>query len=168
MSLVIKIIGAVLIVCASFYVGCSLSKKLFKRRDFFKNFITFLSSLETRIRYDSYDIFTLVSVCADGDNLSYFKFEEQAFSVPFSTEWNKKVEQLPKSVSLTKSDKQLLCDFGSELGKTDVEGQLKHIALYKAIFSKQLTNAEDAIIQKSKLYKTMGFFVGTAAALMMI
>lgn len=168
MSLIVKLIGAVLIICASFYVGCSFSKKLYKRRDFLKSFITFLNSLETRIRYDSYDIFTLVSLCAGSDDLGYFKFEENTLSVPFCTEWNNKVEQIPKCFSLTKSDKQMLCDFGSELGKTDVEGQLKHIALYKTIFSKQLSNADDAIIQKSKLYKTMGFFVGTAAALMMI
>ena len=35
-------------------------------------------------------------------------------------------------------------------------------------FSKQLSSALDAITKKSKLYKTMGFFAGSAIALMMI
>ena len=75
---------------------------------------------------------------------------------------------IPKGYALKKSDTDLLLEFGSHLGKTDVEGQLKHIELYRQLFEKQLEAAEDAIAKKSKLYKTMGLFVGTAAALMMM
>lgn len=82
--------------------------------------------------------------------------------------WNQKISEIPKQCALTDSDIQLLYEFGSALGKTDVEGQSKHIRLYVAEFENQLENAQQAIVKKSKLYKTMGFFVGSAAALMMI
>lgn len=168
MSLAIKIIGSVLIVSACFLTGYSMARNLSVRRDFLKNLIVFLSSLSTNLRYNSSDIFTLVSLCARDDELSYFRFDDTLINQPFETMWAEKVSSLPKSLSLKKSDKELLYEFGRELGKTDVDGQLKHIELYKTVFEKQLSSAEDDINKKSKLYKTMGFFVGVSAVLVMI
>ena len=79
-----------------------------------------------------------------------------------------KVKLLYSEIPLSKSDISMLNDFGGQLGKTDTEGQLKHLELYEVSFSKQLSSALDAITKKSKLYKTMGFFAGSAIALMMI
>lgn len=132
-----------------------------------RSFIVFLNSLATNIRYNSDDIFTIVSACAGSAELKCFLISGNNI-IPFESVWNKCISEIPKSYSLCKTDVDLLCEFGSQLGKTDIEGQLKHIELYKELFEKQLYNAEDDIIKKSKLYKTMGFFVGTAAALMMI
>ena len=78
------------------------------------------------------------------------------------------VKRLSSEIPLSKSDISMLNDFGGQLGKTDTEGQLKHLELYEVSFSKQLSSALDAITKKSKLYKTMGFFAGSAIALMMI
>lgn len=169
MSLIFKIIGAVLVVCASFSFGCLMSQKLYKRRDFLKSFTIFLSSLSTNIRYDSSDIFTLVSRSCKTCELEFLAVEyTQNCGKSFEMLWNQKISEIPKQCALTDSDIQLLYEFGSALGKTDVEGQSKHIRLYVAEFENQLENAQQAIVKKSKLYKTMGFFVGSAAALMMI
>ncbi len=75
---------------------------------------------------------------------------------------------IPRAYALTKADTDLILQFGAQLGKTDIDGQLKHIKLYKDFFKKQLDEAEEAIAKKSKLYKTMGLFAGSAAALMMM
>ena len=82
--------------------------------------------------------------------------------------WLERVKRLSSEIPLSKSDISMLNDFGGQLGKTDTEGQLKHLELYEVSFSKQLSSARDAITKKSKLYKTMGFFAGSAIALMMI
>ena len=87
---------------------------------------------------------------------------------PFDKLWLERVKQLSSEIPLSKSDISMLNDFGGQLGKTDTEGQLKHLELYEVSFSKQLSSALDAITKKSKLYKTMGFFAGSAIALMMI
>ena len=87
---------------------------------------------------------------------------------PFDELWLERVKQLSSEIPLSKSDISMLNDFGGQLGKTDTEGQLKHLELYEVSFSKQLSSALDAITKKSKLYKTMGFFAGSAIALMMI
>ena len=100
--------------------------------------------------------------------MSYFKFDNTLHNQPFETAWSERIRLLPKSLSLKKSDKELLSEFGRELGKTDIDGQLKHIELYKTVFEKQLYSAEEEISKKSKLYKTMGLFAGISIALMII
>lgn len=78
------------------------------------------------------------------------------------------VANISDGYALKHEDKQLLCSFGEKLGITDVEGQLKHIELYKGLANAHLDDSKNEIKQKSRLYKTMGFFVGTAAALVII
>ncbi|MCD8026002.1 MAG: stage III sporulation protein AB [Clostridiales bacterium] len=165
--MIFKIIGSCLVVGACFAAGCFFSKKLYNRRDFLKNFTVFLNSLSTHIRYESSDIFSLVSQSARESDLDYFVFSSYE-NRSFSELWNEKLESMPMSFGVEKPDKKLLADFGKELGKTDVQGQEKHLELYKNIFSDRLSNAEEAIKQKSKLYKAMGFFAGAATVLMII
>lgn len=168
MFVIAKLIGAVLLVASSFSVGLSMSKSLYRRKAFIKSFIVFVDSLATHIRYNTDDIFNLVSMCADSEELKCFEYFSNPNNQPFDKLWSKSVLTIPRAYSLTKSDADLLLQFGSQLGKTDIDGQLKHIMLYKDFFKKQLDDAEEAIIKKSKLYKTMGLFAGTAAALMMM
>lgn len=168
MFLAIKLIGCVLIVSACFLTGYTMSRNLFVRRDFLKSFIVFLSALSTNMRYNSSDIFTLVSLSVREEEMSFFKFDNTLHNQPFETAWSERIRLLPKSLSLKKSDKELLSEFGRELGKTDIDGQLKHIELYKTVFEKQLYSAEEEISKKSKLYKTMGLFAGISIALMII
>lgn len=164
----VKLIGAVLLIASSFTVGVSMSKSLYRRKAFLKSFIVFIENLATHIRYNTDDIFRLVAKCSEAEELKCFEFFNVPHSEPFEKLWNKSVLTIPRAYALTKSDIDMILQFGSQLGKTDIDGQLKHITLYKEFFKKQLDEAEDAIIKKSKLYKTMGLFVGTAVALMMM
>ena len=86
----------------------------------------------------------------------------------FFKKWKNAVADISDGYALKHEDKQLLCSFGEKLGITDVEGQLKHIELYKGLANAHLDDSKNEIKQKSRLYKTMGFFVGTAAALVII
>ena len=163
----LKILGGLLLVLSGFSVGWFCSKKLLMRRNFFKKLLSFVSNLSTQLRYSSSDIFTLVSLSASISGLDFFEISDET-GTPFYKVWSERVSEIPAKFGLKNSDRQLLLEFGEQLGKTDVDGQLKHLELYEALFKKQLTDSENEINRKSKLYKTMGFFVGTAAALMII
>ncbi len=163
----LKIFGGLLLVISGTLVGLLYSKRLFLYREFYKKIINFSSSLSVQLRYSTADIFTLTALCADTAEIDFFDFKNEK-NLPFSAVWSKNTEAIPSKFGLNRNDKQLLLEFGEQLGKTDVEGQLKHLELYEEIFKKQLENAETEIKNKSKLYKTMGFFVGTAVALMII
>lgn len=167
MFLVLKLIGGALLILSTFSVGYYKSKCLYNRRDFLKSFLVFISVLSTNIRYNSDDIFTVINISAENSNLFFLKINDD-YNKTFCEIWNEIVLNVPRQCSLKKSDKELLLEFGSQLGKTDVDGQLKHLELYKSIFEKQFSDSQEEISQKSKLYKTMGFFVGATATLMMI
>lgn len=151
---------------ASFSVGCMFSKKLYRRRDFLNKLTVFISMLSTNLRYNSSDIFTLIelsSKAADLPELSVPRTEK-----PFEFLWNEALESIPKSLSLAKGDYDLLSELGHQLGKTDTEGQLRHLELCQERLRVRLADAEDCITRKSKLYKTMGFFVGASAAILLL
>ena len=103
---------------------------------------------------------------ARNNDLTYISKLEN--NKPFDKQWQEKISSLPNTLALNKSDKELLSEFGNELGKTDIDGQLKHIEFYKNLFDNQLLAAEEDIISKSKLYKTIGLFAGISTALMII
>ena len=162
-----KAVGCLLIIAVGTAAGFLFSQKLYKRREFLKNFVEFISSLETNLRFNSDDVYLLVNTCAENCGIKTL-FVDDNMHLSFEKAWNETVARTAKIFPLAKSDVSLMKSFGTQLGKTDVEGQLKHLELYKVYFQKQLSDAQEAVGQKSKLYRTMGFFAGSAAALMMI
>ena len=162
----LKIIGCLLIVAAAFSTGALLSKRLYLRRDFLGAFKSFLQSMKTMLRYQGGDIFTLVCSCA----------EQTAFPLPFSADssrpfddcWNEAVGRIPRMYPLSKNDVCLLSECGSQLGKTDLEGQLSHLTLIETRLNALIEEAGESIGKKSRLYKTMGFFVGASAAILLL
>lgn len=75
----------------------------------------------------------------------------------FDELWLERVKELSSEIPLSKSDISMLNDFGSQLGKTDTEGQLKHLELYEVSFSKQLSSARDAITKNQSYIKQWDF-----------
>ena len=158
----LKVIGALLLAASGLGCGYAFARRLAVRREFLGRLLTFISCLSTELRYRNDDIFSLVN---SGGEL--FRVEQSGASTFYSS-WQDCISKLPRRRSLTKRDTELLLELGSRLGTTDTEGQLSHIELYETMFAKQQAQAEDDIIQKTKLYKTLGLFAGVSAALMLI
>ncbi len=167
MFLPIKIIGCILIVAATTLSGFKKSQRLYKRRDLINDFLIFLDSLATNIRYSTDELSVILSKSEDSFGKTiYNSYKETNGS--FFERWKKSVISATQDYYLKHEDKQLLCSFGEKLGITDVEGQLKHIELYKNLATAHLEDSKKDITEKSRLYRTMGFFVGTATALIII
>lgn len=164
MTLSLKLFGGVFIALSGLLVGIFFSSRLTARREFLTGFISFLSALETNIRYRSDDIITLIKFSCTSTLVDIFSSK----SVVFKEFWNYSINSIPKTNGLTSEDIKLLYDFGELLGTTDTEGQLNHIALYKELFQTELDKAVEDCKNKSKLYKILGFFSGAAVALILI
>ena len=145
-------------------IGFVLSGRLYKRRDFLKSFTEFISLLATNLRYSGDDIFTLVNSCAENSSLDLLLFSE--CDRPFDELWLEKVKQLSSEIPLSKSDISMLNDFGGQLGKTDTEGQLKHLELYEVSFSKQLSSALEWSFNRIKHASRYKFSCGNCGAKM--
>ncbi len=167
MSLTIKIIGCILLIAASTLLGFKKSNKLHRRKELISIFLVFLDSLSTNIRYSTDELSVMLSKCEDSfGRMIYNSYKETNGS--FFNRWKQAVLSVSNAFSPKYEDKQLLCSFGERLGLTDVEGQLKHIELYKSLAKAHLDDCNKDIAEKSRLYRTMGFFAGTAAALIII
>ena len=66
------------------------------------------------------------------------------------------------------ADKALALEFMRDFGKTDISGLVSYLVLFESKTERQLRKAEESMQQKSKLYIVLGFFSGTAAALLLI
>lgn len=160
-----KLLGSLLLSAAGFCVGMFFIGKLRRRERFLTEFGVFLSLLETRLRFQNADIFTLCNDCAK-PTLPALAVEPDGS--PFSELWNSRIEALVRSYCLNNSDRELLSGFGSLLGTADVEGELRHIALYRSLLEEQLAQARAAVKQKTGVYRAIGLFGGVSAALMIL
>lgn len=158
----LKLFGALLLALAGLAGGFAFARRLAVRRDFLSGTLGFLGSLSTALRYRGDDIFSLVNSCGE-----LFHVEETA-SRPFEAAWRECVLAFPKKYRLTARDVSLLEELGSGLGTTDVEGQLAHVGYCRALLERQLGEAREDVARKSKLYKTLGLFIGVSAALMIL
>ncbi len=168
--LMLRVFGCLMIVISASLGGIYFSSKLKNRVEFLKDFISFLKSLKIQLRYTSSDIFTILPMCTDSKVLKplFYKMTDFKDKNSLSEIWNNSLLELTKPYGLSKSDTNAITDFGLNLGKTDTDGQLSHIDLYIEIFTKAYENAVEEMKTKSRLYKTMGFFIGTSIALMIV
>ena len=145
--------------------GWSCAVRLKRRRDFLLRFRGFLSAMTTGLRYRNADIFTLTAQSARQAGLPLVA---ESADKPFAQEWERVVSRIPRSFSLREEDVSLLLRFGAQLGKTDLDGQLRHLSLTASELEALITESEDAMSRKSKLYKTLGFFAGASTAILLM
>ena len=159
-----KLFGAGMILLCCTLCGFYCSYKLSLKLNFLNSLIDFLSRLETNIRYFGDDVFKLISLSAPSSLSEYFLEKK----TPFNTYWDNAVQKLTKAYSISSEIKHNLTEFGRMLGSTDVEGQIKHIGVYKSVFTTSLDNFQKEYKTKARLYKTLGFFAGAVLALLIL
>lgn len=140
------------------------------RASFFEQLVGFLTELQTQIRYSGEPLSTLLRGTAGKilEPLLTACAGAMEEGTPFFDAWQKGLLEIPKSMGLTKEDLRLLTDFGQGLGTTDLEGQLSHCELYKAMFSSRLKQAREERTKKVKLYRMLGLFSGIAVSLLIL
>lgn len=62
----------------------------------------------------------------------------------------------------------LIKEFISGLGSSDISGQISHCNQYEKLFSEHLSSAKEALKTKQKLYLSLGVFGGLFLMIMMI
>ncbi len=133
----------------------------------FNQLALFIGNISTSIRYNSNDIYSVLSTENSYTEIPFVKPVlvglEQGNSVTES--WSNAVDTLPISYGLSKQDKATIKQFGCKLGTTDVEGQTKHCEYFKKVFSSMAEQLKEEYIQRSKVYRSLGFFSGLALSL---
>lgn len=83
--------------------------------------------------------------------------------VPFPEAWSTALRERAQLGSLRREDIHLLLAFGSQLGTTDLNGQISLCQLYVRLFEERLIQAREWKSKYAKLYLSLGVLGGLLA-----
>ena len=164
--MILKLIGLFLISVTGGLVGINASLRLKSRTEFLEKYITLLNETKTRIRLSACDIRELFKNDSGYEPLDFMTAEftrniKNKSNVKIS--WERAVNSAFRKYRLSKADKELISDFG-----TDIDGEISHIDLNITLAEDRLEKARTELTQKGKLYRTLGIFGGITVSLIIL
>ena len=161
------LLSFVLIACASL-LGNTFSIRLINRRKTLTSIVNAITKVKTLICFGSLDTKRVVAESFCTEDFPLMDAAEIDGDKPYDTAFETSVDRISHRFSLTKADKELLSQFGSQLGTTDVTGQIAHAELYTELFNERLLKAKEEENEKSRLYRVLGFSLGCALSLIVV
>ncbi len=169
--MMLKLIGLFLISVAGGLVGINASLRLKSRVEFLEKYITLMNETKTRIRLSACDIRELFKNDSGFEAIDFMTAEFTRNIRRNSTAkdaWEKAVNSTFKRYRLSKADKDLIAEFGTEFGQNDIDGEINHIDLHIALTEDRLEQARAELLQKGRLYRTLGIFGGITVSLIIV
>ncbi|MDO4419319.1 MAG: stage III sporulation protein AB [Ruminococcus sp.] len=164
----IKLIFSLVLIISATLIGNTFSIKLTNRRKTLTAIVGAISRIKTLICFGGMDTKRVVEQCMCAEDFPLLSSENLSFDTHFDKAFEESVEKISNSFSLTESDKELLTQFGTQLGSTDVTGQIAHTELYTTLFTERLNYVKEQESTKSKLYRVLGFSLGCAISLLIV
>ncbi len=171
--LLLKIIGCILVVCVSVYVGASYAKSLKNRINSLSKFIELLTIFMIKIEYELCDIpLMLREISEQEEGIIKEILESCIIEINSGTSlkgsWNKSIDKYSCEMCLSKDDENIIKDFSNSLGDTDVKGQISNIKMYIELLNKKLKKAEKEAAEKSRVSMSCSLFLGLLISILLI
>lgn len=165
-----RIIAAVMFSVAGGIAGISFSERLKTELELCRNIREMLLSSAVIIRCRADDVYAIGAELKQNKSLEKLTFLQE---IPEKYNPEENFHEIwTDSVSLQKNlpedAKRILCDFGSMLGQSDIEGQLVSIdalAENAAVLEKKYS---EIYSQKGRLYRSVGMLFGIMAGILII
>lgn len=172
--MLIKIAGGVFVIAASTGLGLSLAGQWKTRLELLEQLRKMVFLLKGEILYANSPLeeaFERVGTKAAGVLGELFaavakRIRNQSGEL-FYTMWREEIEQIDKSVPLTKEDRQSLTSFGENLGYLDSQMQERTILLYLEQLDLSIAYLREHQREKSRLYTTLGIMGGLFLTIVM-
>lgn len=172
--MIIKWIGALLVVCASSGLGISCSnqwKEHLRTAEELRKMIFLLKGEILYARSPLGEAFERVGNRCGGRLGTFFtsvavRIEAQT-GEPFYTIWKNEVEKLGRDCALSGKDKQELSSFGEHLGYLDCDMQERTILLYLEQLDLTIDYLREHMRETSRLYTSLGIMGGLFLAIVM-
>jgi stage III sporulation protein AB len=166
--MLIKIIGAAIILGSTSIIGFSLSRDCSKRPRILRELQAALQMLENEISYMSNllsDAFMRIYTSSGTEASILFKEAAKKLDSMGTTAdeaWKSAVNDLYSRLALKKEDKAILISFGSMLGNSDLDGQISNIRLTTSQLKLQELKAEEIKKKNERMYRSLGVLGGLA------
>lgn len=173
--IIMKIIGAVLIITSSSAMGFYISSNLRDRIEDMKELKKNVLILRGDIRYGNTPLPEAIGAIAsrhEGNLAQFFTYiYEEVMKLDgkrFFEIWKMAVEQKLKDTSLNKNDKEHLIKLGENLGYLDKDMQINIIDLYIEQLEAEILEASKVLKEKAHLYNTLGVMAGIFVTIIML
>lgn len=167
------LIAALLALCIGGFIGITKSKLLRSRVTELEEIMVMLEKIQTYLQYERLPTGDILQRLAKSESLSHLVFlpdcaARMQEAVPFPVLWKQCVERHASFMSLTADDRQTLHMLGSVLGGSDAKSQLNGFALLDELTRQALTQAQESLSQKGKLYRSLGILGGVGIAILLV
>lgn len=165
----LRFLGSAALGAVCVMYGFGRAAQLLRRRDFLRGFCGALSVIETEISFgrrtlseifpglDSTELCGLFTGCAS---------ELDALGIRRA--WQIAAEAAAQTAGLTADERDVIFSLGSELGRSDVEGQKNILKRTEAFVSAQLDKAEDEYKRMGRVYRSCGLLAGALILLIFL
>lgn len=152
-------------------LGYKVSQRFILRCNFLKSYLNFIKYIENESRYTRDVIYELVNnyFCRDemSEFLNLFRDNlERGQTVDES--WVLAIKEIKNKYFLKKEDYKLIYNFGFNLGKSDLPGQIANCEMAFSLAKRQLLEAEEEKNTKSRLYFILSLFLGLSVLLLIL
>jgi stage III sporulation protein AB len=172
-----QLIGSVMIIGSSTLFGYCKGNSYKKRVEILKSFRSSLQMLETEIIYGAtslpyafknvgkkicYPFKDFYECMSEGLLERKFDFVDEA--------WNEICDYVlvDKGLGVKREDVELIKGFGKVIGCSDKEDQKKHFDLFYVQINGNIDKAEEDRKSNEKIYKGMGFLIGSGLSILML
>ncbi len=152
MSLIIKVIGALILILSSTLCGfyAALTLKLRERQ--LSNYKWYITELKERIFYEETEADPLIkSIFGDSGTVKRIKGKYYI-----------------SDKSLKNRDKEILNEFFSRLGSSEKESEIARAELCLSLLEAERITAAKQIEERSRLYKILGVCAGAVCSILLI
>ncbi|MGD6815572.1 stage III sporulation protein SpoIIIAB [Metabacillus sp. 84] len=170
----VKLIGAVMILFASTWIGFEIAGRFGKRTRLLRELKVALQSLEAEIVFSQKPIKAAASDLAGQLEQPLSHFFSQFSSIlsgggkNTKAAWEESLEQLAASSTLQKNELEVMRQFGETLGRHDLISQQKHIKLAMVHLEREETEAADRQNRYERMIKSIGFLSGLLLVIVLL
>ncbi|TCT22629.1 stage III sporulation protein AB [Melghiribacillus thermohalophilus] len=169
-----KILGAILLLCATTWIGFDVSSTLSNRPRQIRQLKNALQVMEAEIVYGQSPVsevcFHLSSQLPEPLR-AFFQRVYQRLTEHHGSlyeVWQEELDHFWPQTAMKQTEKEIMDQFGKTLGQHDFTQQQKHIYLAISHLDRELKNAEDEMNRYSKMAKSLGVLIGMFFVLLLI
>ncbi len=165
----LKLFGLLLVVCCGIWTGVFAAMKLRQSKLAIEQICQMLRELAVQMAFRSLPIYALFEQLSQEKVYQQFSFpravlEQLDAGDILSDAWEKAIQA---DVVLPEEAKRILIPLGTQLGASDLEGQLETLDQYRQQMEKTAKEAGKRYMQKQRLYCSLGLLGGLMAAILL-
>lgn len=165
-----KLLGLLLIVLCSTFIGLNEAGKLRRRARESAEIVTLIQQIKIRLNYSVSSTIEILRELSGYEEIYCLPFIQNVVASyeteEFDALWDREVRFANLCVS--RDDVAMLVAFGQSLGTTDLEGQLELCNIFENRFAERSAFYQSEYKKRSRLYISLGFFLGLGVAVILL